>query len=144
MIDPLLALTDAGELAADIRRLFTELERSALEDPIGECSPPIDVTETAEAYTIRADVPGVTRDAVRVFFKCDAIIVVGRKPALAAPARGMVHRLERECGRFARTIRVPSAVDGARISATLRRGELIVIVPKIQDRRAQAIRVAID
>lgn len=144
MLDPLLELTDAGDLAADVRKLFAELERSDRSEPVGECSPPIDVTETAEAYVIQVDLPGVPREAMRVFFKRNAIIVVGRKPPVEAPAHGMFHRLERECGRFARTIRVPGAVDGARARATLRRGELLVSVPKIEDRRAQEIRISID
>lgn len=148
MLDPLLELTDVGDLADDVRRLFDELERSRPEcrGMSGECAPEVDVIETPDGFQILVDLPGVGADSVRVFFKRGAIIIAGQKMPPGATALGTAtfHRIERGFGRFARAIRLPGAIDATRARASMRVGELRLIVPKIQDRREREINIPID
>ena len=51
--------------------------------------------------------------------------------------------MERDFGRFARVVRLNGAFDVERASATLRAGELTVVLPKRIDRRGQAHRVPV-
>jgi HSP20 family protein len=136
-----LIAQELGDLADDVRRLFQELERFGGQSSsvlAGQCTPPLDVLETDEAVEIVVDVPGVAPHAIRVLLKGDVVVVAGEKVPAGPHAAGDYHLVERGSGRFARAIRVSAAVDGSRAVASLVRGELRVILPKIHDRRGQA------
>jgi HSP20 family molecular chaperone IbpA len=51
--------------------------------------------------------------------------------------------VERGFGRFARAVRLEGAFDGGRITATIRAGELRIVVPKIAERRGREFLVPI-
>jgi HSP20 family molecular chaperone IbpA len=51
--------------------------------------------------------------------------------------------VERDFGRFARAVRLTGAFDVPRARATLREGELTVVLPKLLERRGRAHRVAV-
>ena len=110
----------------------------------GECEPPLDVLETAEAIEILMDVPGLAADSVRLIVCQGAIIIAGRKlPAICAHRDAAFHLAERGFGRFARAVRLPGAFDAGRASASLVGGELRVILPRIEERRGREIRIEI-
>lgn len=139
---------DVGDVSADLRRLFDDISRARPErrqQITGECLPLLDVFETHDALDLVLDLPGVPAANIRVLVKGGVVIVAGEKdrpePRPAGPAS--FHLVERDFGRFARAVRVHVAVDAARASATLREGELRVVLPKIAERRGRGIAVAI-
>lgn len=141
----MLRFIEARELADEVRRLFEELARARPHICHGECAPLVDLVETAEALEIRMDLPGVSRDAMKVLFKNGTLLIAGEKPAPPPPdAHTTFHLVERAFGRFARAIRIGMAVDAAKARATFRAGELHVVVPKIPDRRGREIEVPVE
>ena len=149
MLDPMIAFAELGELASDVRRVFEELERrhpAGCRTTAGECAPDLDVFELPNAYQIHVDLPGVSRDSVRVFIKAGTIVVAGEKlpPDPVTGSATTYHRVERSFGRFARAARLPGAIDAAGSRASLRGGELIVLVPRIPDRRGKEIEIVIE
>lgn len=148
-LNPTLSSADLSLVTNDIRQLFEELERTARgsgEYSTGEYTPPLDVYETDRTFEVRMDVPGVRVDSLRVVFKHGVLIIVGAKAPLASvpPGSATFHLVEREFGRFARAVRLTTAVDVAQGRARLIEGELWVTVPKIADRRGQELQVAIE
>jgi HSP20 family protein len=137
---------ESGELAEDIRQLFADIaahlahERRAYS---GECEPALDVLETPEAVTVVVDVSGVEPDALRVLFRRGVLIVAGEKAAAPAAGPRTFRQVEREFGRFARAVRVSGAVDAGRAPAALARGELVVTLPCLAERRGAAHHIAI-
>jgi HSP20 family protein len=134
-----------GDLADDIRQLFDELAqgREGAGGAIpGTCRPLVDVFETDEAIELVVDAAGVPRASLRVLFRQGVVVVAGEKTAIAA-ASLTYHLVERDFGRFARVVRVNGAFDVERASATLRAGELTVILPKRIERRGQGQRIAV-
>jgi len=135
---------EADNLAEDIRRAFEELERAAAGPSSGECEPALDVVETAAAIEVVIDLPGVESGAVRVVARGDAVLIVGEKrPAASPPGPARFHLVERGFGRFARVVRLAGAFDMARATATLRRGELRLALPKIEEQRGREIVIPI-
>jgi HSP20 family protein len=136
----------APELADDIRELFAELA-STLPDQhraySGECHPSIDVRETDAAVEVVVDVAGTPRDAVRVLFRGGVLLVAGEKAPARAEGPQTFHLVEREFGRFARAVRVTGAFDVANAHAAIADGELVIVLPKIPERRGQAHRVPV-
>ena len=136
---------EVRDLADDVRRAFEDLERHAgVHGVSGECAPSVDVYETVEAIEIVMDVPGVPEEAVLVIVKRGTVLIVGEKTPTFCPASDATfHLVERGFGRFARAVRLPAAVDGSRAQATLRDGELRIVLPRIEDRRGREIPVPI-
>lgn len=141
------SLPDAEDLAADVRRLFEELERAGHSPHSGSSlhAPPLDVVETAEAVDVVIDLPGVVASEVRLVFKESTLILAGEKHPPGGVRDGSAfHLVERSFGRFARVVRLEHAVDTSKARATLRAGVLRVVVPLLADRRGREIVVPID
>jgi HSP20 family protein len=118
------------------------------EDPsgmaAGECSPPIDVLETAAGIEIVMDLPGVSANTLRVLFSRDTIVVAGRKlPGVCVHQEAAFHLAERSFGRFARAVRLTGAFDAGNASATLEGGELRIVLPRVDERRGREIHIRI-
>lgn len=138
---------ESRELAEDIRELFEDLastlkhEQRAL---TGECHPSLDVLETESAVEVIVDVAGVAPEALRVVFRAGVLIVAGEKAPAVVGSDQTYHLVEREFGRFARAVRLTGAFDVAASRATVRDGELTVILPKLRDRRNRAHRIPVS
>ncbi len=129
--------------ADDVRfRRFMEGDPTASQG--SECTPPMDVLETAEAIEIVMDLPAVAAGSLRLFFSQGAVVIAGQKRPAACRHKGAAfHLAERSFGRFARAVRLNGAFDGGRATATLRGGELRVVLPRIEERRGRDIRIEI-
>lgn len=147
-IHPALSAPELGHLAEEIHHLLAELERAAGPgaQAAGECQPPLDVFETAEALEVRLEVPGVPAKGLRVIFKEGLLVVAGTKipPSGTTPSGATFHLAERDFGRFVRAVRLEAVLDPAAARAVLGRGELRIVVPKRAERRGRDIQIPID
>jgi HSP20 family protein len=137
---------EAADLAEDARRLLTELDRDVPGVAMigGECRPPTDVMETADAVEVVVDIPGVAIDSLRVAVRRSTVLVVGAKRPPSSIPGSRFHLAERAYGRFARAVRLLSAVDASRSRATVAAGQLRIILPRIEDRRGKVIIVPVE
>jgi HSP20 family protein len=129
-----------ADLSEDVHRLLDDVARRRPDRRhvvAGECMPLVDVFETERTVEIVLDLPGVSAEAVRVLFKAGVVLIVGEKerPDLTKRGPASFHLVERDFGRFARAVRIKSAIDGAKVSARLANGELRVVLPRIAERR---------
>jgi len=85
----------------------------------------------------------VAPDAIRIVFRGGVVIIAGEKAPVAAAPGHTYHLVEREFGRFARAVRVSGAFDVGDGHAELRNGELVVTLPKREERRGHSQRIAI-
>jgi HSP20 family protein len=138
---------EVNDLADDVREIFEELDAAR---PSGEprgytvdCHPALDVLETDENVQVVMDLAGVPPSAVRVLFRANVLIIAGEKARSAPGGPQTFHLIEREFGRFARGVRLNGAFDVQEGRATIRDGELIVVLPKLDDRRGRAHRIDI-
>ena len=92
-------------------------------------APAVDLCETAEAFIITAELPGLTRDQIRISVHDSRLTLYGRRDARVACEH--YHQMERGHGEFARTFALPPNVDTSQISADLADGILTVTVRKI-------------
>jgi HSP20 family protein len=128
----------------DDSRLRQLLEGDSSPGTAGECTPPMDVVETATGVEVRMDVPGVHRSQLTIVCSQGTLIVAGRKvPASCAHQQAAFHLAERDFGRFVRAVRLSGAFDAGNAQASLADGELRVVLPRIQERRGRDIRIEI-
>jgi HSP20 family protein len=97
-------------------------------------SPVIEVTEGNGEYRIRAELPGLSPDDVRIEVANDALIIQGERKVEREEKDGGVRRTEREYGLFYRSIPLPEGADGEHANAKFRNGMLEVTIPVPQQR----------
>jgi HSP20 family protein len=131
------------EPGGDLRDLFQWLDESP-GGPPAECEPDLDVFETPTTVEVIVDLPGVSSGAIRVAWARGVLVIAGQKLPGGCDHRGVAfHLVERHFGRFARVLRLAGALDAGRAQATLRAGELHIVLPRIEDRRGQEIAVPV-
>jgi HSP20 family protein len=142
----MLSFPEAGGMAEEVRLLFEELERqhdAAMRGHGGVYAPPMDVLERQERVEIVMDLAGVEPENIRILFKDGSLVVVGCKWPSSNPPSGTTafHLVERGFGRFARAVRIAAALDFSDCRATLRQGELRLVIPKLNGGRELRIPV---
>ncbi|MFN2446665.1 MAG: Hsp20/alpha crystallin family protein [Vicinamibacterales bacterium] len=90
--------------------------------------PAVDLCETAESFVVTAELPGLSRDQVRIDVHEGRLTLQGRRDARVSCEQ--YHQVERGHGEFARSFALPAGIDVTNISADLRDGVLTIIVPK--------------
>jgi HSP20 family protein len=95
-------------------------------------SPSADLSETAEAFEVHADLPGVSLSDVKVGFEDGMLTVAGEKKTEREEKHQRFHRIERSSGSFSRSFYIPTAVEDGKISALFKDGVLTVKLPKKQ------------
>ena len=129
----------------ELRRLFDRLYEERAAGAAAECTPPLDVVETADGILVTLDLAGVPADSVKVVFARNRLVVVGHKlPATCENRHATFHLAERAFGRFARGVRLTGAFDAGRADASLKDGVLRVHLPRIEERRGGERRIRVQ
>ncbi len=102
--------------------------------------PPIDLHETADAYVLTAELPGLSQDDVQIHVSDGQLRLSGVRPESGVSCE-QYHRVERGHGSFSRAFELPHPVDTDGITADLRDGVLTVTCPKAEG-SARRIRVS--
>jgi len=93
-------------------------------------SPPVEMFERDGQLVIRADLPGLSPDDVRIEVSDDALVIEGeRRSEIEVEDEGGVYRSERTYGRFSRAIALPDEVDASQAQARFDNGVLEIVLP---------------
>ena len=92
--------------------------------------PAFEVKETAEAFVLKADLPGVAEADLEVNVDHDLLSVGGRRTAEERKEGERFALYERKFGAFTRTFKLADTADGENIAATLANGVLTLTIPK--------------
>jgi HSP20 family protein len=92
--------------------------------------PAMDLVETDERYVLRADLPGLGEDDVKIELEENVLTISGERRAHREERADGYYRIERASGTFARSLTLPRGVDADRIEATFANGVLEVRIPK--------------
>ena len=102
---------------------------------------PCDFKETDSHYLLSFDLPGVSKDDIRLSVHDHQLYVSGerREERAKEGARGLAR--ERYYGAFQRSFTLPSAVDSDKIEANYSDGVLYLTIPKVEGAKAKQIKV---
>uniref|UniRef100_A0A7C9A194 SHSP domain-containing protein n=1 Tax=Opuntia streptacantha TaxID=393608 RepID=A0A7C9A194_OPUST len=110
-------------------------EPSVKEDP-AFMHPKIDWRETQDAHIFKVDVPGLTKEEVKVEVEDGRILrISGERTPEKVGKHDKWHRVERSVGKFFRRFRLPENAKMDQVKATLESGVLTVIIPKEKKER---------
>ncbi len=126
---PWMALSELGQEA---ERLLSEADRDL--ETVYAWQPAADVLETPGDFRVTLELPGIARQDVRVEAKGRYLVVSGLRRFTKQPG-GVYQAIERSHGPFARRFTLPKDVSRTEISAVMKDGLLVVIVPKVRPER---------
>jgi len=127
-MNPVLEMERALERA---ERLFTPWPNGGKETlAVAEWSPLVDVTEDDKEYLIKAEVPEVKKEDIRVTIEEGTLTIAGERKTEKEEKAKKYHRVERAYGSFERSFAVPDDADVKRITSDFKDGVLTVHLPK--------------
>lgn len=134
-------------LTERIGKLYSVLHETAEAEvtPLaGTWTPAVDVCETAQAISIRVEVPGISASQIKIALNNDKVRIYGEKKKRAPRQRITSHLCsERNYGRFNRVVPLRWTISIKDTNAQLKNGVLLIHLPKIKDRRGSEFRVPI-
>lgn len=101
-------------------------------------TPRVDILETADEWTVYADMPGVKSDAVEIEYHNGELRVRGRRQR-SGPRRYLLHGFE--AGDYFRSFTVAENMNSEKIHAEVRQGVLIIHLPKSEAVKPRRIEV---
>jgi len=107
-------------------------------------APRVDIDETPEEFVLRADLPGVPKEDVKLTLTGDTVTIRGERKLESRRKEGTLHRVERPEGSFERSFVLGTPVRSNQVKAVYRDGVLEVHVPKAEEARVREIEVEVQ
>ena len=101
--------------------------------------PSVDIEEHQEGYTVRAELPGLKLEDIKITLQDDQLVIRGEKRREAEKKGSSYLRTELVYGTFERAFTLSHAVSGDKIEAAYRDGVLEVRIPKAEEKKAREI-----
>ncbi|MGO8762570.1 MAG: Hsp20/alpha crystallin family protein [Desulfobaccales bacterium] len=115
--------------------------RRGLQPLQAEFAPAVDVTETADAIVVKAEVPGMDAKDINISVTGDVLTIKGEKKSEREEQEENYHVVERSYGSFSRSLSLPGAVKLDKIEAKYDKGVLTVTCPKKEEVKPKAIEI---
>ena len=103
--------------------------------------PSMDVADTADALEITAELPGLSRDDVKIAVDGDMLTISGEKRTEVESKDRNFRTVERSYGEFSRAVYLPQSVDQNRIDAHMADGVLRITAPKKADAETRTVKI---
>jgi HSP20 family protein len=103
--------------------------------------PLINVTEDANKYYVRAELPGMKSNELDIQVTADGITISGERKIPVEGNNVRYHRREREAGTFSRSFNLPGEINVNKVEASLENGVLMVTITKSEAAKPRQIKV---
>jgi HSP20 family protein len=110
---------------------------------VAEWAPSVDITEDDKEYLVKADLPEVKKEDVKVTVENGVLTITGERKFEKEEKDKKYHRIERAYGNFIRSFTLPDAVDGSKVGAEFKDGVLKVRLPKTEKAKPKAVEVKV-
>ncbi len=107
-------------------------------------SPRVDISESEQEFTIKAEIPEVDKDAVRITIDNGVVTLQGERKQEKEQKDKTFHRIERYYGSFSRSFSLPDNIDEAAAKASFKDGVLTLQIPKRESAKPRGIEVKVE
>lgn len=138
---------DRDELESRLATLFAGREatgnggKEAL--TVTQWSPLVDITEDEKEYLIKAELPDMKKEDVRLTVEDNVLAISGERTFEKEEQSKKYHRVERAYGSFVRSFSLPEDADGSKVAADFNDGMLRVHLPKSVQAKPRAIEIQV-
>lgn len=135
-------IREVGSLRDEMDRFFDAmLGRWPRERMETFWAPALDIEETKDDIVVRAELPGMKKEDIKVTLSGDSLSISGERKHEAEEKNRSFYRIERAYGKFQRTVTLPSEVDGSKVKAAYKAGVLELVMPKSEKTKAREIQI---
>jgi len=141
--DPFRELEDMSER---LNRVFSRpsVRNTGKENlTVADWMPTVDISETEGEYLIKAELPEVKKEDVKVTVENGVLTLQGERRQEKEEKGKRFHRVERSYGSFVRTFALPESVDETAVKAEYKDGVLSLHLPKSEKVKPKAIDVKV-
>ena len=111
---------------------------------VAEWAPLVDITEDDKEYLIKAELPEVKKDDVKVTVENGVLSITGERKFEKEEKGRKYHRVERAYGNFVRSFTLPDDADANKVNAEFKDGVLKVHVTKSEAAKPKQIEVKVN
>lgn len=109
-----------------------------------EWTPSVDISEDANGYHIKAELPEVKKEDVHVTVENGVLSIRGERRFEKEETNRKFHRVERSYGSFLRSFSIPDDTDPSGVSAEYKDGVLNILLPKSEEKKPKRIEVSVN
>lgn len=106
--------------------------------------PCVDVSETKDNVIINAEIPGMSKEDVKVSVQDNILTLSGEKKQEREQKDANYHRIERSYGSFSRSFTLPTSVQPDKVKATYKDGMLKITLPKSEEVKPKEIPIIVE
>ena len=106
-------------------------------------APLVDITEDDKAYVIKAELPEVRKEDLKVSVEDGVLTFSGERKFEKEEKGKRYHRVERAYGSFTRSFTVPDDADASKVRAEFKDGVLLVRLEKSEKAKPKTIEVQV-
>jgi len=110
---------------------------------ITEWAPSVDIIEDEKEWLVKADLPEVKKEEVKVTVENGVLTITGERKFEKEEKDKKYHRIERSYGNFLRRFTLPEGADSAKVNAEFKDGVLKVHLPKSDKAKPKAVEVKV-
>jgi HSP20 family protein len=110
---------------------------------VADWSPEVDITQDEREYLLKADLPEMKKDDVKVTVEDGILSVSGERKSEKEDQNRKFHRIERAFGSFRRSFTLPEDADSTKVTAEFHDGVLKVHLPTTTKARTKALEVKV-
>ena len=103
--------------------------------------PAMDIRESKDAYTVTAELPGLTKKDVEITVEDNVLTISGERQLEAEGENENYHRIERSYGSFKRSFTLPIQVIQDKVDARYQNGILTISLPKAEEAKQRKIEI---
>jgi HSP20 family protein len=133
-----------SELTREMDHFFEDFwaqPSRALKPIEGVWSPACDVEEKKDHYLVTLEMPGISKDQIKIEALDDQLVVSGERKFERESREGETRYTERRFGTFQRSFALPSGVSAEQVQADYEDGVLRILVPKVQAAQPKQIKI---
>ena len=108
---------------------------------VAEWSPLVDISEDDKEYLIKAELPEVKKEDVKVTAEDGTLTIMGERKFEKAEKNKKYHRVERAYGSFGRSFSFPDDASPGKVSAEFKDGVLTVHLAKVAKAKPQQVEI---
>jgi HSP20 family protein len=134
---------ELDDIQQRLNRLFVDKGVKIPADAFADFVPLVDIQETDNEFIVKADLPDVKKEEVKVHLEDGVLVIEGERHQDKEDKGKRFHRLEREFGKFVRRFAMPTEIDSTRVRAEFKEGVLHVFLPKAPSAKPKVIDVKV-
>ena len=106
-------------------------------------SPLTDISENKDQYILKMDLPGVSKENLKLSFNDGELIISGERKQEKEDKDSKYHRIERTYGKYFRSFTLPQTIQADKINAEFKDGQLTVTVPKSEEAKPKELEIKV-